>query len=135
MAAIRSSDLEALAARHAEDEAEEATRDLVDARRPLSVRRPPGGKLVHSEAWLTRLYRGGRIVREKKPAVFDHLRSIGPWFVSVDERALSVLDAMSQTATLPAGFSPDAVVRGYVDGAFGDALTAGGEGLPGHPAV
>ena len=58
MAPVRRSDLDALAARHAQDEAEEASRDLVDSRRPLSVRRPPAGKLVQSEAWLARLYRG-----------------------------------------------------------------------------
>src|SRR5690606_21439112 len=67
-------------------------------------------------ALLSRFFAGDRYVREKKPAVFDHLRSSGPFFVSVDEQPLAVLDAMSQTATIPAGFAPDRVVRAYVEG-------------------
>src|SRR5690606_18558044 len=72
--------------------------------------------LPRSSALLSRFYAGDRYVREKKPAVFDHLRSSGPWYVSVDDAPLAVLDGMSQTATIPAGFAPDRVVRAYVEG-------------------
>ncbi len=58
----------------------EGARDLVAHPRPLSKRLPEGGRLPESERWLARLYAGDRVVREKKPGVFDHLRSAGPWF-------------------------------------------------------
>jgi len=103
---ISGSDLDRLESRHRDEERREAHRDLVVTPRPLALRLPEGGHLPESEAWLERLYAAG-IVREKKPAVFDHLRSQGPWFVSVDTRPLSVLDGMSQTATVPAGFAAD----------------------------
>lgn len=117
-------DLDALEARHAREEREEARRTLLDAPRPLGLRFPAGGALPQSAAWLERFHAGDRYVTgEKKPPLFDHLRSVGPWMVSIDETPLSVLDAMSQTATLPAGFSPDEVVKAYVEGELGDALT------------
>ena len=53
----------------------------------MQIRRPPGGKLAESAALLARLYAGDRVPREKKPPVFDHLRSIGPWMVSIDRPA------------------------------------------------
>jgi RHH-type transcriptional regulator, proline utilization regulon repressor / proline dehydrogenase / delta 1-pyrroline-5-carboxylate dehydrogenase len=106
---------------HADDEVE-ASRFLVDHPRPMRIERPAGGALPRSEAWLGRLYAGDRVVKEKKPAVFDHLRSSGPWFVSVDDAPLSVLDGMSQTATLCGGFAEDPVVRAYVEGEFADTL-------------
>ncbi len=117
-------DLDRLEARHAREEAREAARALVEFQRPMGLRRPSSGRLPESEAWLTRLYAGERIVREKKPGVFDHLRSGGAWFVSVDEQPLSVLDGMSQTATLCGGFSEDQVVRAYFEGEFGDTLVS-----------
>ena len=115
-------DLDALAARHGSEEDEEARRTLVDSPRPLHIVRPSGGRLPESERWLERLYAGGRVVREKKPGVFDHLRSSGTWFVSVDDPPLSVLDGMTQTSTLCAGFAEAMVVRRYVEGGFGDTI-------------
>ncbi len=117
------SDLDRLEARHRDEERRDAGRDLVNRPRPLGLRLPEGGRLPESEAWLERLYAAG-IVREKKPAVFDHLRSYGPWYVSIDRRPLSVLDGMSQTATLPAGFGADAVVAAFFEGAFGETPLA-----------
>lgn len=111
-------DLDFLAERHAQEEALEATRNLFEQPRPMALRRPAGGRLPKSAAQLIRLYAGERVVREKKPAVFDHLRSSGPWFVSIDDEPLSVLDGMSQTATLCGGFAEDPVVRAYVEGGF-----------------
>lgn len=116
-------DLDRLERQHAGEEAIEAARSLIDDPRPMGLRRPRGGHLPASDGWLIRLYAGDRVVREKKPAVFDHLRSSGPWFVSVDAEPLSVLDGMSQTATVCGGFAEDPVVRGLVEGAFGDTLT------------
>ena len=115
-------DLDGLEARHADEEQTEAQRDLTHGERLQRMSRPPGGVLTQSDAWLARLYAGDRIVREKKPGVFDHLRSAGAWFVSVDEPPLAVLDGMSQTATLAAGFAADPIVKAYVDGGFGETL-------------
>jgi len=115
-------DLDRLERQHAAEDAAEASRTLVDDPRPMSLRRPKGGQLPASDSWLIRLYAGDRVVRDKKPAVFDHLRSAGPWFVSVDAEPLSILDGMSQTATVCAGFAEDPVVRGLVEGSFGDTL-------------
>jgi RHH-type proline utilization regulon transcriptional repressor/proline dehydrogenase/delta 1-pyrroline-5-carboxylate dehydrogenase len=117
-------DLDRLDAQHAAEERSEAGRRLIDEQRPMGLRRPAGGRMPESESWLVRLYAGERVVREKKPAVFDHLRSFGPWFVSIDREPLSVLDGMSQTATIPGGFSEDSVVRAYIEGEFGDTLVA-----------
>jgi acyl-CoA reductase-like NAD-dependent aldehyde dehydrogenase/4-aminobutyrate aminotransferase-like enzyme len=115
-------DLDRLEAQHAAEEAAEATRTLVDHARPMAMHRPKGGHLPQSEKWLARLYAGDRVAKEKKPPVFDHLRSAGPWFVSIDDEPLSVIDGMSQTATVCAGFGEDPVVRALVEGAFGDTL-------------
>jgi len=118
-------DLDALEARHGAEECAEAGRTLLDDPRVARITLPEGGSLPASEGWHERFVAGGRYVDgEKKPPVFDHLRSRGPWMVSVDEAPLAVLDAMSQTATLPAGFAPDAVVRAYVEGGFSDAIVA-----------
>jgi 4-aminobutyrate aminotransferase-like enzyme/GNAT superfamily N-acetyltransferase len=107
---------------HEREEAEEARRNLIDTPRPMGLKLPPGGVLPDSEYWLTRLYAGERVVREKKPAVFDHLRSAGPWYVSVDDAPLSVLDGMSQTATLCGGYAEPPVVQAFIEGRFGDHL-------------
>jgi RHH-type transcriptional regulator, proline utilization regulon repressor / proline dehydrogenase / delta 1-pyrroline-5-carboxylate dehydrogenase len=115
--------LDQLDKRHAAEEAAESGRTLIDGQRPSSLRLPAGGRLPASDAWLIRLYAGERVVREKKPLVFDHLRSFGPWMVSVDDEPLSVLDGMSQTATLCGGFAEDPVVRAFIEGEFGDAVT------------
>ncbi len=115
-------DLDRLEHVHHAEEIEESQRDLLAAQRPLAVRRPKGGRLPKSEGWLQRLYAGDRLPKEKKPGVFDHQRSVGPWFVSVDDEPLSVLDAMSQTATVVGGFAEDPVVRRYVEGGFGDTI-------------
>ena len=115
-------DLDRLEARHEADEAAEAARRLLDEPRPGSLGLPTGGRVPTSDAWLTRLYAGNRVVREKKPLIFDHLRSYGPWMVSIDERPLSVLDGMSQTATLTGGFADDTVVRNFIEGGFGGTL-------------
>lgn len=128
--------LERLEELHAKEEAEESSRRITQHLRPLAVKLPAAGKLPKSEAWLERLYADNRTAREKKPGVFDHLRSSGPWFVSIDDEPLSVLDGMSQTATLPAGFAASAVVRCYVEGGFGDTLvTARDTTLAPEPAA
>jgi RHH-type transcriptional regulator, proline utilization regulon repressor / proline dehydrogenase / delta 1-pyrroline-5-carboxylate dehydrogenase len=115
-------DLDRLEAQHGAEEAAEAARTLVTCPRPMAMARPAGGRLPQSEAWLDRLYAGDRVVREKKPAVFDHLRSMGPWFVSIDDEPMSVIDGMSQTATLCAGFAEDPVVQALIEGGFEGTL-------------
>jgi acyl-CoA reductase-like NAD-dependent aldehyde dehydrogenase/4-aminobutyrate aminotransferase-like enzyme len=115
-------DLDRMAAQHAEEEAAEAGRTLIELPRPMHIHRPPGGKLPESAALLARLYAGDRVPKEKKPPVFDHLRSAGPWMVSIDGDPLVVLDGMSQTATVVGGFAEDPVVRAYVEGELADTL-------------
>lgn len=115
-------DLDRLSTQHAQEEATEAARRLVDLPRPMSITRPTGGRLPTSEALLARLYAGDRVPKEKKPPVFDHLRSAGPWMVSVDVEPLAVIDGMSQTATVVGGFAEDPVVRAYTEGEFGNTL-------------
>jgi acyl-CoA reductase-like NAD-dependent aldehyde dehydrogenase/4-aminobutyrate aminotransferase-like enzyme len=117
-------DLDRLEAQHAEEEAAETVRSLVETPRPMALSRPHGGHLPESEAYLARLYAGDRVPKEKKPPVFDHLRSAGPWMVSIDREPLSVIDAMSQTATVVGGFAEDPVVRAYTEGEFADTLVA-----------
>ncbi len=117
-------DLDRLAAQHGREEEAEAARALLDLPRPRDLRLPRGGVLPQSSAWLRRLYAGDRVVEEKKAPVFDHLRSSGPWFASVDDEPLAVLDGMSQTATQCGGFAESHVVRGFVEGAFGDTLVS-----------
>jgi RHH-type proline utilization regulon transcriptional repressor/proline dehydrogenase/delta 1-pyrroline-5-carboxylate dehydrogenase len=117
-------DLERMERQHAEEEAVEAARNLIDLPRPMSILRPPGGRLPDSEALLARLYAGERVPKEKKPPVFDHLRSAGPWMVSIDADPLAVLDGMSQTATIVGGFAEDPVVRAYTEGEFAETLVA-----------
>lgn len=125
-----------LGQRHAIEEAAEAGRILIEHPRPMGLRLPPGGRLPRSDAWLTRLYAGERVAREKKPIVFDHLRSAGPWMVSVDEQPMSVLDGMSQTATLCGGFAEDHVVRAFVEGEFAGTLADNPDTtLGGNPAA
>lgn len=116
-------ELDRLEATHAAEEAAEAGRNFVDNPRPMAIVKPAGGRLPVSEGYLTRLYAGDRVPKEKKAPVFDHLRSVGPWMVSIDPHPLSVLDGMSQTATVCGGFSEDPVVRAYTEGEFGDSLT------------
>jgi succinylglutamic semialdehyde dehydrogenase len=70
-------DLDHFEAQHAAEERAEMARILVDHPRPLALQRPAKGALPTSEAWLARLYAGDRVVKEKKPPVFDHLRSAG----------------------------------------------------------
>lgn len=118
-------DLDRLERQHAEEEAAEADRHLIDLPRPMQIRRPAGGRLPESAALLARLYAGDRVPREKKPPVIDHLRSVGPWMVSVDAQPLVVLDGMSQTATVVGGFAEDPVVRAYVEGELADTLVGG----------
>ena len=117
-------DLDRLDAQHTAEEAAEAARTLVETPRPMAMHRPTGGKLPESEALLARLYAGDRVPKEKKPPVFDHLRSAGPWLVSVDAEPMSVLDGMSQTATVVGGFAEDPVVRAYTEGEFAGTLVA-----------
>ncbi|HLU67268.1 MAG TPA: aldehyde dehydrogenase family protein [Kofleriaceae bacterium] len=117
-------DLDRLEAQHAREEAAEASRNLLDQPRPREIRLPPGGALPRSAGWLRRLYAGDRVVEEKKPPVVDHLRSSGPYLVSVDDEPLSVLDGMSQTATMVGGFAESHVVQAYFEGRFGDTLVA-----------
>ncbi len=117
-------DLDRLETQHVAEEAIEAARELVNMPRPMSIHRPDGGKLPESAALLARLYAGDRVPKEKKPPVFDHLRSAGPWMVSIDQHPLAVLDGMSQTATVVGGFAEDPVVCAYTEGAFADTLVA-----------
>lgn len=119
---LPSTDLDRLEQRHSKEECQEAGQSLLDTPRVLGPSFPAGGVLPRSSALLSRFYATDRYVREKKPPVFDHLRSSGPWFVSVDDQPLSVLDAMSQTATIPGGFAPDRVVRAYVEGELGESV-------------
>lgn len=125
-------DLDRMEGQHAAEEAAEAARHLIDLPRPMHLSRPAGGRLPQSEALLARLYAGDRVPREKKPPVFDHLRSAGPWMVSIDTEPLAVIDGMSQTATVVGGFAEDPVVRAYAEGEFAETLvenhdTAAGE--------
>ncbi|HEY5944855.1 MAG TPA: aldehyde dehydrogenase family protein, partial [Kofleriaceae bacterium] len=115
-------DLDRLERQHTGEEDAETARNLVDTPRPMTLLRPKGGVLPDSAALLARLYAGDRVPKEKKPPVFDHLRSAGPWMVSVDPEPLSVLDGMSQTATVVGGFAEDPVARAYTEGEFGDTL-------------
>ncbi len=117
-------DLDRMERQHTAEEDAEVARTLVENPRPMSLLRPAGGHLPDSAALLARLYAGDRVPKEKKPPVFDHLRSAGPWMVSVDPDPLSVLDGMSQTATVVGGFAEDPVVRAYTEGEFGDTLVA-----------
>lgn len=125
-------DLTALEAQHHEEEAAEMSRRLLDAPRPMRMMLPAGGALPASDALLGRMYAGDRVAKEKKPNVVDHLRSAGPWMVSVDASPLSVLDAMSQTATNSGGFAEDPVVQALVEGKFGPSLTANADTAAGH---
>ncbi|HSD87435.1 MAG TPA: aldehyde dehydrogenase family protein [Kofleriaceae bacterium] len=117
-------DLDRLEQQHAAEEAADAARTLMDKPRPMAMQRPPGGQLPQSAALLARLYAGERVPKEKKPPVFDHLRSAGPWMVSVDDNPMCVLDGMSQTATVVGGFAEDPVVRAFTEGEFADTLVA-----------
>ena len=110
--------LDQLAEAHAAEERAELARDILEEPRPLGVTFPADGDLPQSSDLLERFYAGDRIAREKKPNVFDHLRSHGALFASVDRSPLTVLDGMSQTATIPGGFADDAVVDAIVRGEF-----------------
>jgi RHH-type transcriptional regulator, proline utilization regulon repressor / proline dehydrogenase / delta 1-pyrroline-5-carboxylate dehydrogenase len=110
-----------LRTKHLKEEREEAVETLIDRPRPLKVVCPQDGDLPLSTEYLKRLYANDRMAKEKKPGLFDHLRSVGPWMTSIDPVPLSVLDGMSQTATLTHGFAADPVVRAYMNGDFGDA--------------
>lgn len=115
-------DLDRLERMHQSEEAAESGRNLIDAPRPMAIGKPAGGRLPQSEAWLQRLYAADRVPKEKKPPVFDHLRSAGPWMVSIDEEPLAVLDSMSQTATVCGGFAEDPVAKAFTEGEFADTL-------------
>ncbi|MBX7190594.1 MAG: aldehyde dehydrogenase family protein [Sandaracinaceae bacterium] len=118
-------DLDRLEAAHAAEEACEAARNVIDTPRPEGPHKPApkaGIRLPQSAAMVERFAAADRTVREKKLPVFDHLRSRGGWYVSIDDEPLSVLDAMSQTATMPFGFNDDALVKAYAEGAFGDTI-------------
>ena len=77
--------LDALQEKHMMEAAQESLRHPATHPRIMKVQLPEDGVLPQSEAWLQRLYAGGRMPPEKKPTVFDHTRSWGPWMVSVDE--------------------------------------------------
>ncbi len=117
-------DLDRLESQHVREETDESQRTLIDKPRPMHMLKPAGGRMPKSEALLARLYAGDRVPKEKKPPVFDHLRSAGPWMVSVDDEPLCVLDGMSQTATVVGGFAEDPVVRAYTEGEFADTITS-----------
>lgn len=116
-------DLDALIARHAEEEAAElAAGDRAVRPRLDHVSLPKRGHLPQSDGWLARLYAGDRMAREKKPGVVDLGRSFGAWMCSVDDEPLCVMDAMSQTATIAAGFAPDEVAEALWTGEFDGTL-------------
>jgi len=135
LAALPDPDLDRLEARHAAEEAAEVARDPLAHPRPAQARFPIGGVLPESEKWQRRLYAADRIPREKRPPVVDHGCTHGPWLASVDDDPLVVLDSMSQTATLPAGFAADAVVRGYYEGEFGETVLTASDTTVTEPAV
>ena len=118
----KKSRLDELAQKHLQEGLTEAKRTPIDRPRTLRIQLPHDGHLPESENWLARLYAGDRMPREKKPVVFDHMRAWGPWMVSVDATPMSVLDGMSQTATLNSGFASDGAVRAYFEGAFDGLL-------------
>ena len=120
-------DLEVLDETHRREELAEAERRVRDNPRPLRPQLPRGGRVPESDAWLDRLYADERIVREKKPLVVDHVRSLGPIMASVDEDCMAVIDGMSQTATFPDGFASPVVVARYSTGRFGDTLLETGQ--------
>lgn len=122
-------DLDRLAAMHAAEERAEAARAAYPVSRPMRVVLPRGGVLPESTRWLERLHAGGRIARGTVPLpVVDTLRSRGPWIASIDEQPLVLLDGTSRGGRAPLGFAPDALVRGYVEGRFGDGIVRARDG-------
>ena len=83
-----------------------------------------GQPLSSSERVLGALYAGDFVPSEKKPMVVDTRRSIGPYMASIDEPALTVLDACSQIATLTHGFRNPWIVRDHYSGRFDDVLAS-----------
>ncbi len=92
------------------------------ARPPLKVHIPATDPLPQSRQWLDRLYAGDFLPREKKPLIVDLRRSRGAYMVSVDRNPLVIQEAMSQIATLPAGFGAPEVEKAIDDGDFDDAV-------------
>ena len=108
---------------------------MIDAPRPQKVIAPKDDTAPISTLFGPPLRERTHEEREK-PGLFDHLRSVGPWMTSIDEVPLSVLDGMSQTATLTHGFSPEPVVRAFMDGKFSDAaLTSHDTNISTFPEV
>jgi 4-aminobutyrate aminotransferase-like enzyme len=92
------------------------------ARPPLAVHIPATDAVPDSHRWLDRLYEGDFLPREKKPFLVDLRRSRGAYMASVDRNPLVILEAMSQIATLPAGFGPPEVEDAIDNGEFDDAV-------------
>ena len=128
--------LDSLDQQHAQEEMREFSRQVRGVVRPLSLSLPAGGILPTSRKYLERFYAGDRLAREKKPGVFDHLRSNSIFFASIDDDPLVVVDSMSQTATVCGGFAEAPVVEAYVQGKFADTLSYAGDiVVPRHPQM
>ncbi|QQR89382.1 MAG: aminotransferase class III-fold pyridoxal phosphate-dependent enzyme [Myxococcales bacterium] len=115
------SNLKALLLAHQKEEKSEAQSFQNIPQKSMHCSLPVDGVVTDSSRFLQRLYQGERMPREKKPIVFSHAKSKGAWMSSIDDPPFTVLDGMSQTATLCAGFEADRVVRAYVDGRFDQA--------------
>lgn len=96
----------------------------VSTRLTGGVSRPPDGKMPRSAMHLERMYAGDFIPRERKAAVVDHGRTVGPHLTSVDDKPLSILDAASQIASLGLGFAADAFIQALDEGELTPALLA-----------
>jgi len=92
------------------------------ARPPLGVHIPATDAAADSHRWLDRLYEGDFLPREKKPFLVDLRRSRGAYMASVDRNPLVILEAMSQIATLPAGFGAPEVENAIDNGDFDEAV-------------
>ncbi len=112
------SDLEALEERHRREEEAETRTSVFERGRPLGIELPRGEPIA--DDWRARV--AVCAPPRPRPFVLDPLGSASAFAVSPD--GVSVLDAASQTASLPEGYSPRSVVTAYFDGVFGDAELA-----------
>ena len=88
---------------------------------------PKGGEMPRSTKTLERLYRGAFVPKERKPAIVDHTRSVGPYLTSIDDDPLCIRDAASQIASLGLGFSPSVYQCALDEGKLSTALLSNAE--------